>query len=113
MKILLAYDGSSCADAAVADLRNAGLPRENEVLVVTVAHDGWPPSEHSSEELGQFGSSWKALFLCIYQLLGSRGHYFAHRRRLFDVFRINGFTTSPFRDLFIRLAVLCFQIPSI
>jgi len=61
MKILLAYDGSTCADAAVADLRNAGFPRDTEVLVVTVAHDGWPPSRHSSEELGQFGNPWKAL----------------------------------------------------
>lgn len=61
MKILLAYDGSPCADAAVADLRNAGFSRENEILVVTVAHDGWPPSKHSSAELGQFGNPWKAL----------------------------------------------------
>jgi len=61
MKILVAYDGSTGADAAVADLRNAGLPKENEVLVATVAHDGWPPSKHSSAELGQFGSPWKAL----------------------------------------------------
>jgi nucleotide-binding universal stress UspA family protein len=61
MKILLAYDGSTCADAAVADLRNGGFPRENEVLVVTVAHNGWPPSKHSSAELGEFGNPWNAL----------------------------------------------------
>jgi nucleotide-binding universal stress UspA family protein len=61
MKILVAYDGSSCADAAIADLRNAGLPKENEVLVISVGHDGWPASKHSTEELGQFGSPWKAV----------------------------------------------------
>lgn len=61
MKILVAYDGSSCADAAIADLRNAGLPTENEVHVATVAHEGWPPSRHSSAELGEFGSPWKAV----------------------------------------------------
>jgi nucleotide-binding universal stress UspA family protein len=61
MKILVAYDGSACADTAIADLQTAGLPRENEVLVATVAHNGWPPSKHSSAELGQFGNPWNAL----------------------------------------------------
>jgi nucleotide-binding universal stress UspA family protein len=45
MKILIAYDGSKCADAAVEDLRRAGLPREGEVLVVSVADEGWPPTK--------------------------------------------------------------------
>lgn len=36
MKVLIAYDGSSYADAALDDLRGAGLPREVEALVVTV-----------------------------------------------------------------------------
>jgi nucleotide-binding universal stress UspA family protein len=36
MKVLIAYDGSSYADAALDDLRRAGLPREVEALVVTV-----------------------------------------------------------------------------
>jgi nucleotide-binding universal stress UspA family protein len=61
MKILVAYDGSACADRAIADLRNAGLPKENEVLVATVAHTGWPPSKHSDAELGALGNPWKAL----------------------------------------------------
>lgn len=37
MKILIAYDGSDCADAALDDLRRAGLPRVAEALVVSVA----------------------------------------------------------------------------
>jgi nucleotide-binding universal stress UspA family protein len=37
MKILIAYDGSSCADAALADLRCAGLPRVAEALIMSVA----------------------------------------------------------------------------
>jgi nucleotide-binding universal stress UspA family protein len=61
MKVLIAYDGSACADAAIDDLRNAGLPREGEALVVTVAHGGWPHSKHSEAELGQFGSPWTEL----------------------------------------------------
>jgi nucleotide-binding universal stress UspA family protein len=36
MKVLIAYDGSSYADAALEDLRHAGLPREGEALVVSV-----------------------------------------------------------------------------
>ncbi|MGH9832378.1 MAG: universal stress protein, partial [Blastocatellia bacterium] len=36
MKILIAYDGSSCADSALADLRRAGLPRQSEVTVLSV-----------------------------------------------------------------------------
>src|SRR5689334_9894669 len=61
MKVLLAYDGSSCADAAISDLEIAGLPNDTELLVVSVAHDGWPHSEHATEVLGQFGSPWKEL----------------------------------------------------
>jgi nucleotide-binding universal stress UspA family protein len=61
MRILIAYDGSSCADAAIDDLKNAGLPREGEAMVVTVAHGGWPPSKHSNAELGQFDNLWKEL----------------------------------------------------
>lgn len=36
MKIMIAYDGSDCADVALASLPRAGLPREAEVLVVSV-----------------------------------------------------------------------------
>ena len=35
-KVLIAYDGSAYADAALDDLRRAGLPREAEALIVTV-----------------------------------------------------------------------------
>lgn len=36
MKVMIAYDGSAYADAALDDLRRAGLPREAEALVVSV-----------------------------------------------------------------------------
>ena len=42
MKVLIAYDGSPYADAALADLRWAGLPRETAVLVAT-ACEIYPP----------------------------------------------------------------------
>jgi nucleotide-binding universal stress UspA family protein len=42
MKILVAYDGSKCANAAWDDLRWAGLPPEVEAVVLSVA-DVWEP----------------------------------------------------------------------
>jgi hypothetical protein len=34
MKLLIAYDGSAYADAALEALRRAGLPRDVEALIV-------------------------------------------------------------------------------
>jgi len=43
MKALIAYDGSACADAALDDLKRAGLPSKVEAMVVTVAELWLPP----------------------------------------------------------------------
>jgi nucleotide-binding universal stress UspA family protein len=43
MKILLAYDGSSSADAALDDLQCAGLPPVAEAVIMTVADVFLPP----------------------------------------------------------------------
>ena len=43
MKILIAYDGSECADDALEDLKSAGLPRTADVLVMTMADVFLPP----------------------------------------------------------------------
>jgi len=59
MRILIAYDGSAHAKAAIEDLRRAGLPRQTEAIVVSVAHRGWPEASAGSDE-GQFGNPWKA-----------------------------------------------------
>jgi nucleotide-binding universal stress UspA family protein len=59
MRILIAYDGSTYADAAIDDLRRAGLPRQTEALVVSVAHQGWPETGRSKAH-GEFDNSWKA-----------------------------------------------------
>ncbi len=37
MKVLIGYDGSQSADAALVDLQRAGLPEEAEALIVSVA----------------------------------------------------------------------------
>jgi len=43
MKVLIAYDGSSSADAALQDLQYAGLPQEAEALILSVAEVFLPP----------------------------------------------------------------------
>jgi len=43
MRILVAYDGSECADAALDDLRNAGLPRDAQIKVLSVVENWLPP----------------------------------------------------------------------
>jgi nucleotide-binding universal stress UspA family protein len=43
VRILIAYDGSVCADAALDDLKRAGLPPVLEAVVVTVADVILPP----------------------------------------------------------------------
>jgi nucleotide-binding universal stress UspA family protein len=43
MKILVAYDGSDCADAALDDLQRAGLPDAVEVVVMSVTEIWLPP----------------------------------------------------------------------
>jgi nucleotide-binding universal stress UspA family protein len=49
LKILIAYDGSACADAALHELRRAGLPLEADVLILSVA-DVWMPSPAPANE---------------------------------------------------------------
>jgi hypothetical protein len=35
-RVLIAYDGSECADVAVEDLRRAGLPEKVHALILSV-----------------------------------------------------------------------------
>lgn len=44
-KVLIAYDGSECSDAALDDLRRAGLPARVEAAVLSVADIIVPPEE--------------------------------------------------------------------
>ena len=43
MKILIAYDGSTCADDAINDLPRAGLPRDADALIVHIQERWLPP----------------------------------------------------------------------
>jgi nucleotide-binding universal stress UspA family protein len=51
MKILIAYDGSDCADAALDDLQRAGLPVAAEAQIISVAEVWLPPPPPSSYEI--------------------------------------------------------------
>ena len=51
MKILIGYDGSHCADAALDDLRRAGLPEEVEAQVLSIAEIWLPPPPPSNYEI--------------------------------------------------------------
>jgi nucleotide-binding universal stress UspA family protein len=51
MKILIGYDGSECADAALDDLAQAGLPETGEVHIMSVAEVWLPPPPPSAYEI--------------------------------------------------------------
>jgi nucleotide-binding universal stress UspA family protein len=51
MKILIAYDGSDCAEAALDDLQRAGLPLKADAQIITVAEVWLPPPPPSSYEI--------------------------------------------------------------
>ncbi|HEX6044533.1 MAG TPA: universal stress protein [Pyrinomonadaceae bacterium] len=50
-KILIAYDGSACAEAALDDLQRAGLPDDAEAVVMSVTELWLPPVPPSSFEV--------------------------------------------------------------
>ena len=49
MNLLIGYDGSECADAALRELKRAGLPSEARSVVLTIA-DVWPPPPPGAED---------------------------------------------------------------
>ena len=51
MKILIGYDGSECADAALDDLMQAGLPANVEAYILSVAEVWLPPPPPSSYDM--------------------------------------------------------------
>jgi nucleotide-binding universal stress UspA family protein len=51
MRILIAYDGSDCAEAALDDLTQAGLPKTAEAIVMSVSEIWLPPPPVASYEM--------------------------------------------------------------
>ncbi|HLA11385.1 MAG TPA: universal stress protein [Pyrinomonadaceae bacterium] len=54
-KILIAYDGSDCAEAALDDLQRAGLPPDAEALVLSVAEVWLPPAPATVSQILEQG----------------------------------------------------------
>jgi nucleotide-binding universal stress UspA family protein len=59
MKLLIGYDGSVCADCALDDLQRAGLPREAEAVVLSVAEQ-WLAFPLSGEAVGSEAGNSRA-----------------------------------------------------
>ena len=51
MKVLIGYDGSDCAEAAIDDLQRAGLPSAAKALVLSVTEVSLPAAPPSSYEI--------------------------------------------------------------
>jgi nucleotide-binding universal stress UspA family protein len=66
MRVLVAYDGSTCADTAIEDLTRAGLPNDTEALVVCVA-DGALPELGVIEPTTQ-DNSWRSRLAAAQEL---------------------------------------------
>lgn len=52
MKILIAYDGSPCSEAALDDLQLAGLPDDVQATIISVAEAWLPPSDIDENATG-------------------------------------------------------------
>lgn len=51
MKILVGYDGSDCAEAALDDLTRAGLPEIAEAHILFVGHEEWHYGKHQQHHV--------------------------------------------------------------
>ena len=51
MKFLIGYDGSECAEAALDDLRRAGVPENAEAQILSIAELWLPPPPPSSYDI--------------------------------------------------------------
>lgn len=57
MKVLIAYDGSPCAESALDDLTHAGFPETGEALLASVAEVWLPPPPPSAYEVVEMATS--------------------------------------------------------
>jgi nucleotide-binding universal stress UspA family protein len=66
MKVLIGYDGSQSADAALVDLQRAGLPKEAEALIVSVADVMMVPDTSAYELAAEALTSRRAAAGLVY-----------------------------------------------
>lgn len=72
MRLLIAYDGSECADSALDDLTHAGLPTQGEALVTSVAEVWLSPPPPSSIEIVEMATAKGPLSLERNYMAGSQ-----------------------------------------
>lgn len=72
MKILVGYDGSKYADAAIDDLVNAGLPKQGTALAVSVAEVWMPPTDSPAEDENGGTNPYVAELARHYEEVGRR-----------------------------------------
>lgn len=78
-KVLFAYDGSECANAALEDLKRAGLPSELDLLVVSVA-EVWVQELDDDDQLAGGGSAAQLMTMSAHAKEGlDRAKIFAER----------------------------------
>ena len=66
MKVLIGYDGSQSADAALVDLQRAGLPKEAEALIVSFADVMMVPDTSAYELAAEALTSRRAAAGLVY-----------------------------------------------
>jgi nucleotide-binding universal stress UspA family protein len=84
MKILLGYDGSESADAALHELKRAGLPDEAEALIVSVA-DVFMPAATSNYEIAEQAIASRRVTASLMQ---------AEKQRALHLLEAKAFTTK-------------------
>jgi len=93
MKLLIAYDGSRCAEAALDDLTHAGLPVKGEAKVLSVAEVWLPPPPPSSLEIVELAVTAKGP-------LGLERKYMAGSEAVKDAHRLAAKSAARFRANF-------------
>jgi nucleotide-binding universal stress UspA family protein len=93
MKLLIAYDGSRCADAALDDLTHAGLPSKGEALVMTVAEVWLPPPPPSAYEIVEMANEPQGV-------RGLERRYMSHSQAVVDADRLAARAAERFRANF-------------
>ena len=93
MRLLIAYDGSESADAALDDVTHAGLPAQGEALVMTIAEVWLPPPPPSACEIVEMAATAKGP-------LGLERRYMAASAAVIDASKLAAKAAERFRANF-------------
>jgi nucleotide-binding universal stress UspA family protein len=98
MKMLIAYDGSKCSEAALDDLTHAGLPEKGEALVMSVAEVWLPPPPPSTAEILELAATTKGA-------LGLERKYMANAQVVKDADEMAARAAARFQAIFPKWTV--------